>query len=385
MTNKEMTPTDVELTSANDAKAKAVTRGPIKNRSCTDIICLLLFILFIAGFVIISIFAYMNGNPRLLLYPVDTEGNRCGLAPADKSIGVDFLKMPFLHFFDLSECVTAKLNNTKITKIVDSLTDFSCDTRQVCVEKCPDETAFYLLATEKQKEDWPCVYDVTKEDRLNKNKFEELVKAKKCAPYVVKSEDIFKRCFPGDNEQKQILEFVKDMIAKSLKSDNTTSDFEEKLQDVMKAMMDIQGTISKMMTDFTTSWPFLIVLLCIACVVCFIWIVIMRWLAAPMVWFSLIAFVGIFGFGTYYCVDKYLNDDSLVKDKALEWTTDLNSIKQNRNTWLGLTIICAALLVILLLMLIFLRSRIKIAIALIKEASKGGFQDRVDDLRDRKY
>ena len=71
----------VEMTSPNNGatprpKSK---RGPIKDRSCTDIICLALFLVFIAGLVVISIFAYTNGNPRLLLYPVDSDGNRFAL------------------------------------------------------------------------------------------------------------------------------------------------------------------------------------------------------------------------------------------------------------------------------------------------------------------
>ena len=76
---KQKAGTDVvEMTSPNNGatprpKSK---RGPIKDRSCTDIICLALFLVFIAGLVVISIFAYTNGNPRLLLYPVDSDGNR---------------------------------------------------------------------------------------------------------------------------------------------------------------------------------------------------------------------------------------------------------------------------------------------------------------------
>ena len=36
--------------------------GPIKNRSCTDVLCLLLFIVFLVGWAVISVYAFYNGN-----------------------------------------------------------------------------------------------------------------------------------------------------------------------------------------------------------------------------------------------------------------------------------------------------------------------------------
>ena len=48
--------------------------GPIKDRSCTDVVCLLLFIVFIVGWGIISTYAFINGNPAQLIYPSDSRG-----------------------------------------------------------------------------------------------------------------------------------------------------------------------------------------------------------------------------------------------------------------------------------------------------------------------
>ena len=42
----------------------------------------------------------------------------------------------------------------------------------------------------------------------------------------------------------------------------------------------------------------------ISMIVSFIWIIIMRWLAAPMVWLTLIAFAGLFGFGESRLLQK---------------------------------------------------------------------------------
>jgi choline transporter-like protein 2/4/5 len=48
----------------------------------------------------------------------------------------------------------------------------------------------------------------------------------------------------------------------------------------------------------------------------------------------------------------------------------LNQILEMKDTWLAFLIISAVTLAIVLLLVIFLRSRIRIAVALIKEASK---------------
>lgn len=48
----------------------------------------------------------------------------------------------------------------------------------------------------------------------------------------------------------------------------------------------------------------------------------------------------------------------------------LDEILAMKDTWLAFLIISVVLLVVVLLLLIFLRSRIRIAVALIKEASK---------------
>ena len=62
----------VEATYAHPSKS----RSPINKRACTDIAFLAVFLVFVAILLFISIIAYINGDPRLLIYPIDSEGNR---------------------------------------------------------------------------------------------------------------------------------------------------------------------------------------------------------------------------------------------------------------------------------------------------------------------
>lgn len=58
--------------------------GPKLNRSCTDIICILFFLIF-WGFIIFSIFVNLkDGESSRILRPVDNYGNQCGFGKASK-------------------------------------------------------------------------------------------------------------------------------------------------------------------------------------------------------------------------------------------------------------------------------------------------------------
>ena len=43
-------------------------------RSCTDVICCLIFLMFIVGMVGTAIYGFMNGQPKLLLTSWDYDG-----------------------------------------------------------------------------------------------------------------------------------------------------------------------------------------------------------------------------------------------------------------------------------------------------------------------
>ena len=72
--------------------------GPIKDRSCTDVICLGLLISFLVVWVFIAIWAFQFGDPSKLMYPTDSFGDVCG--------GGEFSSKPYLLFFDLTKCVS---------------------------------------------------------------------------------------------------------------------------------------------------------------------------------------------------------------------------------------------------------------------------------------
>jgi len=48
------------------------------NRSCTDVLCCLIFVAFIGAMIAVAGYSLQRGNPLVLLTPYDSSGNQCG-------------------------------------------------------------------------------------------------------------------------------------------------------------------------------------------------------------------------------------------------------------------------------------------------------------------
>ena len=72
-------------------------KGPNAHRSCTDVICLLLLVVFCLVWFGVACYAFSRGNPYQLIYPSSSEGEICGRG--------DHVGKNNLLFYDLSRCV----------------------------------------------------------------------------------------------------------------------------------------------------------------------------------------------------------------------------------------------------------------------------------------
>lgn len=71
-------------------------RGPISKRRCTDVPCLLLLLAFVGAWIGVGCYSFTFGNPALLVYPSNSEGEICGRGAHKDE--------PFLLFFDMTKC-----------------------------------------------------------------------------------------------------------------------------------------------------------------------------------------------------------------------------------------------------------------------------------------
>uniref|UniRef100_A0A8C7FE59 Choline transporter-like protein n=1 Tax=Oncorhynchus kisutch TaxID=8019 RepID=A0A8C7FE59_ONCKI len=123
--------------------------------------------------------------------------------------------------------------------------------------------------------------------------------------------------------------------------------------------------------DFASSWQWIIAALVIAMVVSFLFLLLLRFIAPVMVWVLIFGVLAVGAYGIYHCWWEYDNyRKSTVSITDIGFTTDFKVYLQVKETWLAFLIILSVVEGILLLTLIFLRTRILIAIALIQESSK---------------
>lgn len=331
-------------------------KGPIKNRSCTDVICCLVFILMVLAMLIVGLLSFSWGSPKRLLYPTDSQGNPCGQG--------EFAEKKNLFYFDLLQCIPKDVSQMmKIT---------GCPTHQICVKNCPTKNT---LASNPltSKSDLYCTYRIQK--ALNENNttmsIAELVEKGLCAKYTLESQALAYRCVPTlvGNKMNAWLEENGGKV--ETKGKNLTADSVKEGNVAQSILLNLQNVGGRILGDVRHSWHWIFAGFGLSMVASFIYIIIMRWLAGIMVWLTTYAVMTLMGFGAYYSYTEYQRlaeiDDS---DIGFEFITNLSSFSEMKETWLVGGIGLCVLLLVFIMLLIALRKRISIAIELIKEGSK---------------
>ncbi|BFZ05594.1 hypothetical protein BsWGS_08633 [Bradybaena similaris] len=316
-------------------------RGPNKDRSCTDVICCLIFLVFLAGLGVVAGFAFYHGDPRLLVYPQDSNGNLCGYGTREDR--------KYLFFFDISVC----------GRIGPGVFVNGCPTPQVCVKDCPTTDYVYPLVN---KPDLLCKEDVDLKT-TPKDIHDLVVKDEQCAFYAFESKAVINRCLP--------ISHVLDLAAGVITIDNVTLPDSGAIKegiDFLKTFLNAKEFGDKIIADVTASWWMILVGLVVAMVISLIWITLMRFIAGFMVWLTVLAFVavwiGLAGASWYlYYINRGSHETMTV---YLVWRLTF----EKENLFLAGGIIFGVIMVVVLLILLVLCSRIRIAVALIKQSSK---------------
>uniref|UniRef100_A0A672T4A1 Choline transporter-like protein n=1 Tax=Sinocyclocheilus grahami TaxID=75366 RepID=A0A672T4A1_SINGR len=243
--------------------------GPIHNRSCTDIICCVLFMVVIAGYMVVGILGKFLFISLFLC-----------LSVCDYIYGLECAQILYCYI--------------------------------VCVKTCPSE--FWILP--------PSAH------------------------------------FPG---AKPADFFKQEYCVPSLQ-----------LKDTIYVTMDIVNKeLCPLFYMPTTSVLGRCFGLVIAMVVSVLFLLLLRFTAPVLVWVLIIGVLAVGAFGIWYCYNEYMSlVSSSLTFSNVGFTSNVQVYLQVRDTWLAFLIILCVVEAILLLALIFLRTRILIAIALIQETSK---------------
>ncbi|GAB1300957.1 Choline transporter-like protein 4 [Apodemus speciosus] len=336
---------------------------------CTDIICCVLFLVFILGYIVVGLVAWVYGDPRQVLYPRNSTGAYCGVG--------DNKDKPYVLYFDILSCAAA-INVISIAE--NGL-------------QCPTPQTSWAVGTAQFSDTVGTVYKENRNFCLptvppNMTVMESLQKGL-CPRFLLPSTpaaqvtltliytcgqsiqtqnklgtvaDAFTlgRCFPSPNMSFTLPE---DLSINSTAVSNGISG----LLDSINAR-DISV---KIFEDLAQSWYWILVALGMALVLSLLFILLLRLVAAPLVLLLIVGVLAVLAYGIYHCWEQY----RVFRDKGasitqLGFTTNFSAYQSVKETWLAALIILAVLEGVLLLMLIFLRQRIRIAIALLKEASR---------------
>uniref|UniRef100_A0A8C5J9Q6 Choline transporter-like protein n=1 Tax=Junco hyemalis TaxID=40217 RepID=A0A8C5J9Q6_JUNHY len=286
--------------------------------------------------------AWVHGDPRKVIYPTDSYGQFCGQRDTlneNKTI---------LFYFNILKCASPVV-----------LINLQCPTTQLCVSKCPDRFATYI--------------DVQASYRYRPDQWNYFRQF--CKPGFNNPRKVFlKRCFPDFSTKNGVLTVANQTTFKDGrgKTRNVT-DLREAANGINN-VLDARSVGMKIFEDYAISWYWILIGLFIAMMLSLLFLVLLRFTAGVLFWIFIFGVIGIIGYGIWHCYWEYDHlkgipgSDLTVYDIGFQ--TDFKVYLQLRQTWLAFMIILCGVEVIIILMLIFLRNRIRIAIALLKEGSR---------------
>ncbi|KAM3914666.1 choline transporter-like protein 5 isoform 4-T4 [Leptodactylus fuscus] len=346
-------------------------KGPIGNRHCTDVLCCIIFVVVILGYIALGIVAWIHGDPRKIVYATDSYGQFCGqkgTANENKTV---------LMYFNILKCASPVV-----------LINLQCPTTQLCVSKCPDRFATYLdmQANWLNNSYWEFYKQFCKPGFNSPRKsITEVLRDEDCPAMIIPSRPFLQRCFPDFSTRNGVLTVANKTLFKDGSGHmRNVTDLREAANHVttiqhgttsgINAVLDARSIGMKIFEDYASSWYWILIALFIAMVISLLFLILLRFTAGVFFWIFIFGVIGVVGYGIWHCFWEYNNlkgvpgSDLTIYDIGLQ--TDFRVYLQLRDTWLAFMIILCIVEVIIILMLIFLRNRIRIAIALLQEGSR---------------
>ncbi|XP_031231785.1 choline transporter-like protein 5 isoform X2 [Mastomys coucha] len=334
-------------------------QGPIAKRSCTDILCCMIFLLFILGYILLGLLAWAHGDPRKMAYPTDSRGHFCGQK------GTPNENKTILFYFNIFKCTS-----------VSTMLRLQCSTTQICVSRCPETFLTYLdmqFLNRKDKNYWEYYRQFCKAKANPVKSLRDLLSSGDCPLAVYPSRPFLQRCVPDLSALNGTLTLGKGMHFQD--GSGQTRNIVE-LREAANGISDVINarTIGlKLLEDYLTSWKWILLGLTVAMALSWIFLILLRFTAGFLFWFFIFGVLGIIGYGIWYCFVEYISIQE--KPRSAFWMYNfriqrLNMFFHLKETWFSMMIILFIIEVIIIIVLIFLRTRIRVAIILLKEGSK---------------
>ncbi|XP_035316732.1 choline transporter-like protein 5 isoform X1 [Cricetulus griseus] len=327
---------------------------------CTDVLCCMIFVLFVIGYILLGFLAWTHGDPRRVAYPTDSQGHFCGQK------GTPNENKTILLYFNLFRCA----NPSMILRL-------QCPTTQICVSKCPERFLTYLemqFLTREDKNHWEYYRQFCKTTARPAKSLSELLSRGDCPPAVYPSRPFLQRCLPDFSKINGTLVTESSVHLKdgSGKTRNIM-EFREATRGITK-ILDARNIGLKVFEDYATTWKWILIGLTVAMALSWIFLILLRFTAGFLFCVFMFGVLGIIGYGIFYCYLQYIDlqqkpqSSILIYEPGLKATISMFFLL--KYTWLSMMIILFIIEAIIIIVLIFLRRLMRVAITLLKEGSK---------------
>ncbi|XP_061099496.1 choline transporter-like protein 5-A isoform X2 [Conger conger] len=336
-------------------------RGPTHNRSCTDVLCCVLFIIVILGYIALGTVAWIHGDPRKVVYPTDSNGQFCGQK------GTPNAKKAILFYFNMLKCASPAV-----------LINLQCPTTQLCVSKCPDRFATYSdmqYHYRSNRSYWDYYRQFCKPGFDNPRKaVAHVLRDEDCPSMIVPSRPFLQRCFPDFITRNGTLTVANKTAFKDVLGQTRSVTELRDAANGITGLLDTKEVGTKIIEDYASSWYWILIGLVIAMVVSLIFILLLRFTAGFLLWVIIFGVIAMVAYGIWHCYWEFVTlrgkPDAEVAISDIGFQTDFRVYLELSQTWLVFMICLSVTEISIVLMLIFLRNRVRIAIALLKEGSK---------------
>ncbi|XP_062280250.1 choline transporter-like protein 5-B [Scomber scombrus] len=346
-------------------------RGPVHKRSCTDVVCCIIFIVVILGYIALGTVAWIHGDPRKVVYPTNSHGQFCG---QQGTLNANKTK---LFYFNMLKCANPAV-----------LINLQCPTTQLCVSKCPDRFATLLDA--QNTKNWDYYKQFCKPGfEIGSKTVGEVLRDEDCPSMIVPSRPFLQRCFPDFITRNGILTVANQTkFNDGVNSQRSVNDLKDAAKAAASAprelWTDIEGGVAsllnakeigmKIFEDYANSWDWILIGLVITMVVSLFFILLLRYTAGMLLWLIVFGVIAAIGYGIWHCYWEYSilsrKSGSNVTISDIGFQTDFSIYLQLSQTWFIFMIVLSVIEFIIVVILIFLRTRLRIAIALLKEGSR---------------
>ncbi|KAB0401588.1 hypothetical protein E2I00_008812, partial [Balaenoptera physalus] len=321
-----------------DAHIQLYVDAHHKLLSCTDVLCCMIFILFIIAYILLGLVAWVNGDPRRVAYPTDSQGYFCGQK------GTPNENKPILFYFNLLSCTSPSV-----------VVNLQCPTRQICVSKCPERFLTYMEIQFRYRK-----------DRNYWTYYSQFCKSAHLKPA--------KRCFPDFSTKNGTLTVGNKTVFEDGSGKTRNAVELRAAANGINKVLDARAIGVKVFEDYATTWYWILIGLTIAMLLSWMFVILLRFTAGFLFWLFTFGVIGIIAYGIWHCYREYSSlqgqPDSHLTVYHIGIQTDISMYFQLKQTWFAFMIILCILEVFIILTLIFLRDRIRISIALLKEGSK---------------